>query len=232
MANISTVSTPQMGRVRELCLQAKSMPEGLIVWFKLEKYGDLKSCKSAARSMQVTFCNLRVRSRRLMQRMKGESTADLLAFTRGEFDDIACVVRPIPFDKGYTVRFSPAYSIDMDLEITDAATGEPFKGEDPTMNRFITLMGKVFHEERMAMEQRREVKSPFTREELQFMWEYSPEECERMNIWPLAPGASVVSSSGSTQFDSTKFDRSDYASVDLASLGEEDLEFDNGEGSV
>lgn len=213
MANISSISTPQMERVRQLCDQAKTTPEGLIIWFRVTKYGDLKTCKNAARSMQVSFCNLRVRSRRLMQKMKGEPDYALISFTRGEYDDIACVVRPIPHDGGYTVRFSPAYSIDMDLEVTDAATGEPFAGEDPTQNRYIVLMGKWFKEDTEATLQRRARLNPFTTDELKFMWAHDPQMSEEMRLPSLT--ANEV------------HDRTDYASVDLADLDEDELEIVN-----
>jgi len=208
----STIATPQMERVRQLCDQAKNTPEGLIIWFRVDKYGDLASCKSAARSMQTSFCNLRVRSQRLAMRLSGETTEYLASTIKGEYGDIACVVRPIPNDGGYTVRFSPAYSLDMDLEVTDAATGKPFESEDPQMNRFLVLNGKMLKEEAEARRQRRAYVNPLTYEEHKFLWDYDAQACRDMNIPPLPTREAV---------------EPDYSSIDLADLPEDELEIVN-----
>lgn len=213
MTNVSTVATPQMQRVRDLCDQAKSSSDGLLISFRVEKYGSLAMCKTSARSMQTTFCSLRVRSRRLAQRMSGESSAMLLSNVKGDYDDIACVVRPLPREEGYTVAFVPAFALDMDLEVTDIGTGKPFAGEDPRMNRFLVLMGKLFKEQAEANRQRRPPINPFNTEELKFLWEYDAEECERMGVPAM---------------DSNKVhDSTDYESVDLATLDESELEIVN-----
>lgn len=209
----STVASPQMSRIADLADQAKTTQDGIMIWFEVSKYGSLKACKSAARGMQVSFCNLRVRSRRIAQRLKGETVEALAGTTRGEYDDLACVVRPLPRDAGYTVSFIPGYAVDMDLKITDIATGEAFGQEDPTMNRFLVLMGKLFKEHAEATKQRRAPLNPFTTDELKFMWEYEPDECERMEVPAL--NANAV------------HDATDYANVDLADLPESELEIVN-----
>lgn len=211
----STVVTPQMARVRDLCDQAKSTPEGITIWFRTTdpRYADLKVAKSLARSIQTTFCNLRVRARRQAQRKRGAEDISLLSTAKGEYDDIACVVQPLPNDGGFKVVFTPAYAVDMDLEVTDNSTGKPFEGEDPTQNRFIVLMGKLFKEQAEATKQHRKPLNPYTTDELAFMWEYMPDECERMGVPSLTSNA--IS------------DATDYASVDLASLDESELEIVN-----
>lgn len=210
---ISTIATPQMQRVRDLCDQAKATSDGLTVMFKVAKYGSLVACKSAARGMQTSFCNLRVRSRRLAQRMSGESTAHLLANVHGEYDDIACVVRPLPKEEGFSVALVPAMSLDMDLEVIDNSTGKPFAGEDPAQNKFIVLMGKWFKEDAEAKRQKRGMLNPFTTEDLRFMWEFDASMCEEMHVPPVSSNA--VS------------DATDYESVDLAMLDESELDIVN-----
>lgn len=213
----STVASPQMSRIADLADQAKTTQDGIMIWFEVQKYGSLKACKSAARGMQVSFCNLRVRSRRMAVRLKGETTEFLAGTTRGEYDDIACVVRPLPRDAGYTVAFIPGYAVDMDLKVTDIATGEAFAQEDPIQNRFLVLMGKWFKEDTQATLQRRTRLNPFTTDELKFMWGYDAPTCEEMNVPPITSNAI--------------HDATDYASVDLAMLGEDELKMDNpGEG--
>lgn len=209
----STVASPQMSRIADLADQAKTTQDGILIWFEVEKYGSLKACKSAARGMQVSFCNLRVRSRRIAERLKGETTAFLAGTTRGEYDDLACVVRPLPKDAGYTVAFIPGYAVDMDLKITDIATGEAFGQEDPTQNRFIVLMGKWFKEDAEASTQKRGRLNPFTSDELKFMWGYDADTCEEMHVPSLE--------------DNARSDATDYASVDLATLDEDELEIVN-----
>ncbi len=209
----SSVVTPQMTRVQDLCDQAKSTTDGLTIIFRVEKYGSLAACKTAARGMQVSFCNLRVRARRVAQRRAGESSANLLSNVHGEYDDLACVVRPLPKDEGFSVALVPALSVDMDLEVIDNSTGKPFAGEDPTMNRFIVLMGKLFKEQAEASKQKRQPLNPFTTEELQFMWEFDLEECERMGLPRVE--------------DNARSDATDYESVDLASLDESELDIVN-----
>ncbi len=191
----STVASPQQSRVADLADQAKTTQDGLMVWFEVS----------------------RVRSRRIAERLKGETASMLAGTTRGEYDDLACVVRPLPKDAGYTVALIPGYAVDMDLKITDIATGEPFAQEDPTQNRFLVLMGKWFKEDTQATMQRRARLNPFTTDELKFMWGYDAAACEEMNI------PSVTSNA--------VHDVTDYASVDLASLDESELEMDGpGEG--
>lgn len=209
----STIITPQMERVRQLADEAKNSSEGVEVILRVEKYGSLAACKTAARGLQTTFCNLRVRSRRLAQRFKGETVEHLASLTRGEYDDIACVVRPLPRDEGWKVAFVPGYALDMDLEVVDIASGKPLDNEDPTMNRFLVLMGKLFKEQAEATKQNRAPLNPFTTDELKFMWQYEPGECERMFVPPL--NANVV------------HDATDYESVDLAMLDESELDIVN-----
>lgn len=213
MANASSAITPQMDRVRQLVEQAKSTSEGITITFRVEKYGSLTICRTNARSMQTSFCNLRVRSRRTAQRLRGETEGLLLSNVRGEFDDLACVVRPLPRDAGYTVSFIPAMCVDIDLEVTDRATGKPLESEDPVQNRFIFLMGKWFKEDAEARKQRRRMFNPFTAAELDFMWEHDAETCREMNI--------------PTRELNAEQDAKDYASVDLADLGEDELEIVN-----
>lgn len=145
--------------------------------------------------------------------MRGADDPSLVSMTKGEYDDIACVVRPLPKDAGFKVIFTPGYAIDMDLKITDNATGEAFANEDPTMNRFIVLMGKWFKEDAEARSQHRGMLNPFTTDELRFMWTFDAAQCEEMRI------PSVSSNEVS--------DRTDYESVDLASLSEDELEIVN-----
>jgi hypothetical protein len=210
---ITSVATPQMQRVRDLCDQAKSTPEGITILFRVERVGSLSKAKSLARSMQTSFCNLRVREQRRAQRLHGEKTGDLLTFARGEYDDIACSVLPLPRDEGFSVSFVPGYAWGMDLEVIDIATGKALASEDPTMNRFIVLMGKWFKEDAEARKQNRERLNPFTTEELRFMWEFDASTCEEMHV------PSVESNARS--------DATDYASVDLATLDEDELEIVN-----
>ncbi len=145
--------------------------------------------------------------------MSGESTANLLANVHGEYDTIACVVRPLANNGGFSVSFVPALSFDMDLEVIDNSTGKPFAGEDPTMNRFIVLMGKLFKEQAEATKQKRDPLNPFTTDELKFMWEFEPDECERMGVPKVE--------------DNARSDATDYESVDLATLDEDELEIVN-----
>lgn len=215
--SISTIATPQMERVRQLVEEAKTAPDGITVWLRVEKYGSLAACKSSARSLQTTFSSLRVRARRLAQRLKGETTEYLTSMTKGEYDDIACVVRPLPEASGYRVDFVPAYALDMDLEITDRATGEPLASEDPALNRFVMLFGKMFKEEAEAKRHGRKYLNPLSLEELQFMWAHDAEECERMNV----PRPAEMRSD------------EEHRSVDLAELSDEELVMDQpGESNV
>lgn len=211
--SISTVATPQMTRVQDLADQAMTTSDGITVLFRVEKYGNLKACKTAARGMQVSFCNLRVRSRRIAQRLKGETISSLAGTTKGEYDNIACVVRPLDKEGGYSVALIPSYAFDMDLEVIDNSTGKPFAGEDPKQNKFISLMGKWFKEDAEARKQKRGMLNPFNTDELRFMWEFDGAMCEEMHVPSMTSNA--------------VHDATDYASVDLAMLSEEELEIVN-----
>lgn len=205
--------TPQTERVRALADQARNTSEGITIVFRVEKYGSLTSCKTAARGMQITYSSLRVKARRLAQRLAGESGSELYPMSRGEYDDLACVVRPLPKDEGYTVALTPGYAFDMDLEVIDNSTGKPFAGEDPAQNKFIVLMGKWFKEDAEAKRQKRGMLNPFTTEDLRFMWEFDASMCEEMHVPPVSSNA--VS------------DATDYESVDLAMLDESELDIVN-----
>lgn len=211
MANASSAITPQMDRVRQLCEQAMTTTDGIRIVFRVEKYGSLPACKTAARSMQTTFCSLRVRARRFAQKMRGETEGLLLSNVRGEYDNLACVVRPLPKDEGFTVSFVPGYALDMDLEVIDISSGQPLAAEDPALNRYLMLMGRFIKEDTQARGERRRPRNVFSLEELQFLWEHDAEETARMNVPPLPAERS----------------ESEYESVDLADLGEDELEIVN-----
>jgi hypothetical protein len=206
--------TPQMERVRQLADKAKESSEGVRVFFRASALGSFDAAKSAAHGIQTAFSALRARERRKAQRCNGESDLVLDPNTRGPYCGIACVKRPLPNREGFSIEFVPEFAHAQDLEVVDIASGQPLASEDPLLSRLAMLLARHDIALRAAIKDKRTYFCPLNPEEMDFCWRVDAEACE----WAKLP---KLTQEG---FDSPSPDRP-YASVDLASLSDEELGF-------
>lgn len=112
--------------VQKAALAALADPDGLTVYFRLDRYPSPEACASASRSFQTVFSSLRARARRLSERRIGDSAAapprDTLA--QGPFDKLVCQRLPLPNGEWY-VSLVPSHVIMSGLDIVSNSTGQP-----------------------------------------------------------------------------------------------------------
>lgn len=214
----TTILTPQMSKVRDIADEAMNTVEGVIVTFTAERYGDLVRSHAAARGLQVAFSALRSRERRIAARRGGVPDYERDSFVKGPYDGLACELRPMAHGKGHEIIFTPNGAYGMEFEVTDRRTGLPLERINPTEARLDFLFTKALEETHAAEKQHRARMPLFNEEEREFMWKHRPQFCEELRI-----------GKPQSMIDADQPDRpeSDYASVDLADLSEDELEIVN-----
>lgn len=210
------IQTPQMSKVRDLADSALNTPDGLEVIFRADKYGGLKGAHAAAKGVQTAFSSLRARTRRGAMRLNAEAEYSRDVKSIGPYDTLACVLSYLSEERGCKIALIPGSAYGMDFEVVDRATGEPFAPEDPNLNKFIFLGQKLITEQGAYRRERRPWVNPLSEDEMRWAWKYNPEDCVEFNY----PKPKVMEIA-----DAPTRILSDYTSVDLADLSEEELEF-------
>lgn len=214
------IQTPQMSKVRDLADSALNTPDGLGVLFLTSQLGSLKAAHAAAKGLQSAFSALRARTRRSAMRLNNEAEYSRDVKSIGPYDSLACVLSWLPEDKGCQIKLMPGSAYGMDFNVVDLSTGEPFKPEDPRLNRYIYIMQKLIHEDHQKKRENRQFVNPLTEEEMSFAWSYDPEHAKSDGI--PKPQAMIDAAIPPRP-------ASDYVSVDLADLEEDDLIMDQPE---
>lgn len=225
----SRTTTPAQQRVRDIADQALKEPDGITIWFRTSQYGSLKAANSAALGYQQAFSAMRARARRLAQRQSGEAHDLLDGFSHGPYDSLAVSKQWLPDDEGVTLIFLPSYAFGMDLEITSNATGEPLAAEDPIFNRCVAIANRFGKVRRESNRDKTLFINPLTDDEMRFVWEHSPDTAEFYGF-----GLAFVAERRGVDPEALRLGRegtqrrvTDYASVDLATLSEDELEIVN-----
>jgi hypothetical protein len=212
-----------MEGVRRIADEVRSSRQEVHVWFRVTPQRDLRACAAAVRGMQAAFSSVRAKARRRSAQLAGENFSIRDAPVRGPYDDIACVKHILPQEEGFKLVFMPGFMYAIDAEITNAK-GEPLQQVDPTLGRFHALFMKVLLLAEHAHKHQETWHWPLNPEETSFIREYDQAQFEAHILPQYLPWMQedkpTHSGSRETQFGEV---------VDLADLGEEELEFDNGE---
>lgn len=127
------------GVAKHLADAALEDPRGVTVTWLAADIG-LDACRINARSYQTTFCALRARADRMARNHQGRDVSALDSEVQGMYSSLACVIRPLSHDAGWTFSLLKGRTILDGLNITSAATGETLVGETADDRRFMRLV--------------------------------------------------------------------------------------------
>jgi hypothetical protein len=118
-------NSPSFERVRQIADLALTRSEGVKVNFTLDRYKTMKNCEHAARGFQTSFTSLRARLNRVTSRLAGESETLLPRYSdaQGPYATLMCQREKL--DDRVVVFIGPAQIAMSNMEVVDAATGEP-----------------------------------------------------------------------------------------------------------
>ena len=169
---ILSASHERASVVADLALKT---PEGVSLPYTIDNCKSFAAAKIASKRFQTAFCTMRLRERRRIQRGKGESTSDNLSDTRGPYDVLACFRTPLPNGEGFEIRVTRSNMIDVNIPIIDVATGLPIENFTEKSRMLDVLMDLMLKEDTVAVQERRTIRNPFSRGQVEWILANDPE---------------------------------------------------------
>lgn len=144
------VFTPDMRSVSEVIDQALTRPTGVVIFWRVGRYGSLQATATLSRRFQQAFCAVRSRARRFAEQreQKGLNYAKRDLECVGPYDHLACQRVALADGEGWKVEIFKDTNMTGGLEIADLDTEELLEDIGVGRGEYLTLLNKAIHQPR------------------------------------------------------------------------------------